>query len=473
MNTAKPLTDFFKIVIRNDRLQLDPQLPFEYSIDGNSVELVNLSESGVAVKTAHPILITEASEFKIKFDGQIAVAKKIKLIRNMALNENNEYALSFDQEFLPENFVYNLQTSSEIASEINLSQNNSKKLDKEFLSYCMQLKDFLESLKTKCEFFEKSIYIQSLDSKTSAFEMAFKIFGNKAINTIKEFAHGIDASLVKIQDKEIRKMHSDFFKRNVGEYFLSATFTGRAFHKPRGYAGDYEMMNQIYRNAPEGDSLFQKVIHMYGINETSSISVRLRKDYLKKKIKTLMTSTGKIVVGSLACGPAREVIELLAELDQNEISRFTFVLMDQDHHALLNAQRNILKVIRERKLNCEIFLLPLSVKQILEQSEESKALDQLKFDLLYTAGLYDYLPQKVAKNLTTIISKSVKDTGELIIGNFHPDNPTKTISDLVADWRLIHRNHEQMKDLVENTKFKIIDFYLDEVEVDLFLIAKK
>jgi extracellular factor (EF) 3-hydroxypalmitic acid methyl ester biosynthesis protein len=312
-----------------------------------------------------------------------------------------------------------------------------------------------------------------LDSKTSAFETAFNIFGNKAIDTIKEFAHGIDASLNKITDKEIRKTHSDFFRKNLGEYFISATFTGRAFHKPRGYAGDYEMMNQIYRNSPEGDSLFQKIVHMYGINETSSISVRLRKDYLKKKITSLLSLEGKIVVGSLACGPGREVIELLSELDQSEIVRFTFVLMDQDHHALLNAQRNILKVIRDRNLDCEVHLLPLSVKQILEHSEESKALDQLKFDLLYTAGLYDYLPQKVAKNLTTIISQTVKDTGELIIGNFHPDNPTKTISDLVADWRLIHRNHDEMRDLVSNTQFKKIDFYLDEVKVDLFLIAKK
>ena len=268
-------------------------------------------------------------------------------------------------------------------------------------------------------------------------------------------------------------MHSDFFKKSLGDYFISATFTGRAFHKPRGYAGDYEMMNQIYRNAPEGDSLFQKIVHMYGINETSSISVRLRKDYLKKKITALLSQEGKIVVGSLACGPAREVVELLSELTQKEISRFTFVLMDQDHHALLNAQRNILKVIRSRSLECDIHLLPLSVKQILESSEESNALNQVKFDLLYTAGLYDYLPQTVAKNLTTIISQTVKDSGELIIGNFHPDNPTKTISDLVADWRLIHRNHDQMRDLVGNTNLKKLDFYLDEVQVDLFLIARK
>ena len=203
--------------------------------------------------------------------------------------------------------------------------------------------------------------------------------------------------------------------------------------------------------------------------------MRLRKDYLKQKLFNLSNKSKNsiITIGSLACGPARELVEFLSEGSVDILNKFKIVLMDQDHQALLNARRNILKLVRSRKLECEINFLPLSVKQILEQSEEAEVLKHVKFDLLYTAGLYDYLPQGIAKNLTSIISNSISTGGELIIGNFHPDNPTKTISDLVADWRLIHRNHEQMQDLISTSTFKRFQFHLDEIGIDLFIEAYK
>ena len=332
-------------------------------------------------------------------------------------------------------------------------------------------------LKDKCEAFEKVNYIQSLEAKNASLQIALKVFGEPAIEQIKKYAHTLDAALKNIENKNTRKVYGDYFRKHLGDYFVDASFTGRAFFKPRGYAGDYEMMNQIYRNVAEGQTLFEKIIHLYGINEASSVSVRLRKEYLKRKLKNLLkqsVSTGqKMTVGTLACGPAREILEFLSEENPEHLKNLTFVLMDQDHHALLNSRRNILKVVTQRELTCEVYFLPLSVKQILDDSEESEVLKAANFDLLYTAGLYDYLTQPVAKNLTTKISKSVVTGGELIIGNFHPDNPTKTISDLVADWRLIHRNKEQMADLISAADFKKSEFYLDEIGIDLFIEAYK
>ncbi len=475
MSAARKLIEFFNINIRNERFSLSNN-DITVRCNNETVGLVNLSESGISIESDKQLEVkNQTSSFQIFHLGNRLLELNAEVVWSNQQNEKFQYAFCFTDEILAENFVQNLKLSSDIFQELKEENGRTESLLPEFLINCSLLKDSLIKLKNKCESYEKINYIQSLDTKNASIELAVELFGKFAIDLIKKYAHNLDKSLNKIVDKEVRVRHAEYFKNHLGEYFIAASFTGRAYHKPRGYAGDYEMMNQIYRNAAEGQTLFEKIIHLYGINEASSISVRLRKDYLKRKLfKLSMNSkSNSITIGSLACGPGREILEFLSEESVESLKKFKIVLMDQDHHALLNARRNILKVVRLRKLECEVSFLPLSVKQILDQSEEAEVLKYINFDLLYTAGLYDYLPQAVAKNLTSIISGSVSQGGELIIGNFHPDNPTKTISDLVADWRLIHRNQEQMQDLISTSSFKKSQFYLDEIGIDLFIEAYK
>jgi extracellular factor (EF) 3-hydroxypalmitic acid methyl ester biosynthesis protein len=108
----------------------------------------------------------------------------------------------------------------------------------------------------------------------------------------------------------------------------------------------------------------------------------------------------------------------------------------------------------------------------LKTRTEAKLLTELRFDLIYTAGLYDYLTQPVAQILTHQLSLLVKSHGHLIIGNFHPNNPTKTISELVADWRLIHRSRDEMIQLTKMVSYQDYVLNIDELEIDWFLEVK-
>lgn len=462
----KKLVNFFDINIRNERFALSDGSKIEFKVNGILVALENISDTGIAVKTASDLPVN--SKIELVLDN----TRLFSLDAELIWKKDDVFAYKYTDTMLSENYVINLKNALDLKDRVIKINKRSNALDVKFLQICMCLKDFLRELKQACEKIDNDIYIQSMDAKEGAYDIAIKIFGYGAIDQIKKYAHTLDACLAKIDDKKKLEDHAGFFRENIGQYFISAAFTGRAYHKPRGYAGDYEMMNQIYRNSPEGNTLFEKIIHLYGINEASSISVRLRKEYLKKKIGSIR-SNDKIVIGTLACGPAREILEFIQENDPDRTDKYQFVLMDQDHHALLNARRNIQKSLSQKKSNCEVNYLPLSVRQILENSEEAKVLEVLDFDLLYTAGLYDYLPQSVAKNLTKIISRSVKVNGEFIIGNFHPSNPTKTISDLVADWKLIHRNEEQMKDLIRDCGFRSSRLYFDDLGIDLFIEAIK
>ena len=48
---------------------------------------------------------------------------------------------------------------------------------------------------------------------------------------------------------------------------LSSPFLYRAYQKPLGYAGDYEMVNMIARDPYEGGSLFAKVVNLWFLSQ--------------------------------------------------------------------------------------------------------------------------------------------------------------------------------------------------------------
>jgi chemotaxis methyl-accepting protein methylase len=233
-------------------------------------------------------------------------------------------------------------------------------------------------------------------------------------------------------------------------------------------------MNQIYRNSYEGTSLYSKIIHKYATDETSSRSVRHRKEYLINKFKEIgLEKKSHISICSVACGPGKEIIDFVKTCSVEDLSRFNFVLMDQDLEALMNVKRNLQRVMLSRGVEINFSLLQISVRDFLEESLALRPLEKKQFEMVYSAGLYDYLSQPLAKTLTNELIKLVRKDGQLVIGNFHPANPTKAISEFLADWSLIHRDEKAMIDLVPELHQSDVSLNKDEEGIELFLNIKK
>ena len=177
--------------------------------------------------------------------------------------------------------------------------------------------------------------------------------------------------------------------------------------------------------------------------------VRYRKEFLLKKFSEFITSKKeRITIASLACGPAREVVEYLESAPQEDITRISFLLMDQDTEALLNAKKNTQRIILNRGIDVDITFAQISVRDILDVSSQVQEIKNMGIDFIYSAGLYDYLSQPLARALTRELCSLLQPNGQVVIGNFHPNNPTKAISEFSADWRLVHRTEGEMLDLV-------------------------
>ena len=68
-------------------------------------------------------------------------------------------------------------------------------------------------------------------------------------------------------------------------------------------------------------------------------------------------------------------------------------------------------------------------------------------DIVYAAGLFDYLPDSAARRLTTRMAQMLRPGGEMLIANFVPDCPDIGFMEACMDWRLITRTEEQVRAL--------------------------
>ncbi|KZZ10470.1 hypothetical protein A3749_11035 [Oleiphilus sp. HI0078] len=92
--------------------------------------------------------------------------------------------------------------------------------------------------------------------------------------------------------------------------------------------------------------------------------------------------------------------------------------------------------------------------------------------MVYSAGLYDYLPGPIAKSLTKILTKALKPSGQLIIGNFHPSSSTRAICEFSVDWRLIYRTEEEVVELGSELEGFEIESEVDSQSIVVYLLIQ-
>ena len=459
--------------VREKRLEHPSAWSVQISFEGVPVEVRNISDTGMAFVCSRKFDPSAEGMLLMQLSDNRKIEMRGRIIWSRPEGENTIYGMHFNNHYLPEGLLEALDQVTAIKETLLQNTASFKSLDTEFKRLTFEIGMFLRDAKRELDKLEDTITVSSEGIRNSYREVVSSNFEPAFVTQLKEYSRQIDAIFSKIHDKKLRKLHAEFFRGQVGQYYTQNPFIGRALRKPRGYAGDYEMMNQIYREKSEGRTFFEMLMHRYGISESSSLSVQYRRNYFVNKIFALSEGRPTFKIASIACGPAKEVIDFLQKVPVDQADRYEFFLLDQDIEALLNAKRNIYDQILKRNLSCTVHFLPISVKMILELSPETRVLSDVGFDLIYTAGLYDYLTQPVAKLLTGNALLWVKPGGEMTIGNFHPYNPTKSISELVADWKLIHRTEEEMTDLIQGETMKSFNLHRDTEGIDLFLEIKK
>lgn len=213
-------------------------------------------------------------------------------------------------------------------------------------------------------------------------------------------------------------------------------FTRRSVEKPRGYAGDAELIDYIYCGLSEEEAksvspIGQRIFAYTAGMSASARAVRARCDLLIAKIDATAARVPAPQILSLACGHLHEA-SLSTSVQAGKIGRYLAV--DQDAISLSEVARRF----PERGITT----VHAAVKDVINGNVELGT-----FDLIYCAGLYDYLPDPVATKLTTVLMGLLRDKGHLLIGNFVENFATAAYMEAFMEWRLIGRGNAAMAQL--------------------------
>ena len=248
-------------------------------------------------------------------------------------------------------------------------------------------------------------------------------------------------------EEELKPAHRSYMRRQLHAWVLCAPFAHRAFYKPLGYAGDYELVNMMARNAQEGGSLFAKVVNTWFLRQPPAEAHRNRIRYLVEKLlmETLRVSaTGRDMrVFNVACGPAQEVQQFLIEQPISTRTRVT--LLDFNEETLQYTRSALNDKMARHGRSVPLQFVRKSVQNILKESGrtiERSAQDQ--YDFVYCAGLFDYLSDQVCQRLMNIMYAWLAPGGLLIATNVEPSNPLRYGMEHLLDWHLIYRTAAQL-----------------------------
>lgn len=223
----------------------------------------------------------------------------------------------------------------------------------------------------------------------------------------------------------------------VWNLILQDPFIRRAQEKPRGYPGDAVLIDYIYGMSsvkPEVAALpaHAAVIHDFTTSAAAPRAVRYRRQFAAQVIDEVARQRSE---------PARVVSVAAGHLREAELSfaacagRASFVAIDQDAESL--------ETIRRSAGSIQVETIEGSVRQIL-----AGKLRIPDADLVYALGLFDYLPQSVAKRLTELMLEAVRPGGVLLIPNFLPGIGDIGWMESFMDWKLIYRRDAEMLDLL-------------------------
>lgn len=335
------------------------------------------------------------------------------------------------------------------------------------------MRDVLEEMKQKLDLEESHIQCDDMGER----EQIEKEILNCADKVIMPLLHPALLSMndvVRNFTQAEHHLHRNYFQRHLHSLLLMSPFVRRAYLKPLGLPGDYEMMNMLYGDHDTGESLFARLINRYSCRVTAAQAVIDRAPSMLDKINhTLARNADReegVFITSVGSGPAREVQELIRTNVDSDRCRISLVDMAQEALWYCHSRISDLKSAFGSRI--DVYYLNRTVHQLIRDPQALAP--HTGQDLIYTVGLLDYLPVHIAKRLTQKLYDLLSDRGELIIGNFDVSNDSRCYMEYAAEWYLIHRTAEEMRLLAEGIpSVSAVTVESDDNGAQLYLVIRK
>ncbi len=262
----------------------------------------------------------------------------------------------------------------------------------------------------------------------------------------------------KVRENELTRDQVRELRNLFGDAFSLDTMQGFAANKPHGHAGDYEIIDRIYTkwHSPKRHLVnWDRFFH----SRHGAIAVRNRKEYFKDLLSEVDDSAihaAKVL--DIGSGPCRDIFEYLQEKPSTRIG---FHCLDIDRQAIAYATALLDTIGQADKVNfyCR---------------NAYKFKTDIKFDLIWSAGLFDYLTDRQFIFLFRSLFGKLSPGGEIVIGNFSEYHPSRDYMEF-GEWFLYHRTASKLTSLVEQAGCDRNSISVDSepLGVNLFVRVRK
>lgn len=242
---------------------------------------------------------------------------------------------------------------------------------------------------------------------------------------------------------EANRVPSRALWKVAGETLAVGWLQNHARQKPRGYAGDFELLEKIVQRTLSTDPL-GRAFDYYFQKQAAPEAVRSRTQLVATRIvDTLRASTNdKIHICSVGSGSALDVELACREIAPDERVRLEVSLLDLDPEALALAERRLTPLLRDGQLHVHrenLFRLPRMKRagSLLKQA-----------DFIACTGLFDYLTDSDAVAMLKCFWSHLAADGEMLVFNFAPSNPSRAYMEWIGNWYLTYRDEGQVSALV-------------------------
>lgn len=255
-----------------------------------------------------------------------------------------------------------------------------------------------------------------------------------------------------------RSVIGDYF-RSLGPEFMNDSMQGFGLLKPYGYTGDFEIIDRMYTMRVSTNPSLTRW-DMFYHDQSSPRAVRNRAimfgEYISATVERLSAGGAVAKVLDVASGPARDVAWWL---DANPTANAEIECVEKDPRAIVYAKSIIDRTARGHRV------------QFIQRDVLHYRTDK-RFDLIWSAGLFDYLSDRLFVRLLRRLISMLAPGGMLAVGNFSSRNTSRNWMELFGEWYMGHRDGDELSRLARDAGASNVEIVSEAQGIQLFAVVR-
>lgn len=281
--------------------------------------------------------------------------------------------------------------------------------------YIKHLDSAIEEFNKKLENIEKRCFVQG-ENPDELLTATTKV--------IMDMMHVCEEFERIVNDKDVIHDARISFREKTNPILSKSYFINRARTWPQGHQGDYKTLEIAYKNMPLSEGIGY-YLDLSLLNVTLAHAVRNRIRKLEDILSDEISKRQQPSVLNIACGSCRELMGLVPDISA---SGAKVICIDNDNDALAFAENRlsytgVLSQIEFRKYNA-----------IRMFDDELNMMEFGKQDIIYSVGLFDYLPNDFLVKLLSALYNLLNPGGKLIAAFKDADRYEHQPFHWIVDW---------------------------------------